>query len=78
MDLITYIPEECLVDYTTGCMQLVSYARVENRSEMISQAQLQFATTLFTCFVLTIASLTFTNDTQVILIKPIQKIVEII
>ena len=35
VDLITYIPQECLTDYTTGCMQLVSYARVESRSESI-------------------------------------------
>lgn len=39
---------------------------------------LQFSTTLFTCFVLTVASLTFNNDAQQIGIKPIMKIVGII
>ncbi len=51
---------------------------MQKRPEKIQEAILQFSTTLFTCVVLTVASLTFANDTQQIVIKPIQKIVEII
>ena len=39
---------------------------------------MQFLTTIFTCIVLTVASLTFKNDTQIIVIKPISQMVEII
>ncbi|CDW71083.1 adenylyl cyclase [Stylonychia lemnae] len=78
MDLISFIPQQCIDFEIKGCDQLVSYARFNKRYEKIQEAILQFSTTLFTCFVLTIASLTFTNDTQQIVIKPIQKIVEII
>ena len=39
---------------------------------------MEFATTIFTCFILTIASLIFANDTEVIVIVPITKMVGII
>ena len=61
-----------------GCENLVSYARFNKREEKVQEAILQFSTTIFTCFVLTIASLVFSNDAQRIVIRPIQKIIEII
>lgn len=39
---------------------------------------LQFTTTIFTCFVLAVAFLVFSRDTEVIVIRPIKKVVEII
>jgi len=44
----------------------------------VEEATLQFGTTIFTCFVLTIASLTFSADVQNIVINPITKMVGII
>mmetsp|Transcript_14387 Transcript_14387/g.13994 ORF Transcript_14387/g.13994 Transcript_14387/m.13994 type:complete len:162 (-) Transcript_14387:1213-1698(-) len=78
MELVTYTPLECEIENVTGCQELVSYARFNKRPEKIAEAILQFSTTIFTCVVLTIASLTFNNDTQQIVIKPIKKIMEII
>src|SRR6185312_3752030 len=78
MLLITYTPVNCTNGQMSGCDDLVSYARFNIRAEMIQEAILQFSTTIFTCFVLTIASLIFNNDTEQIVIKPIKKIMEII
>ena len=39
---------------------------------------MQFATTVFTCIVLSIASLTVSGDIEVIVIHPIKKIMDII
>jgi class 3 adenylate cyclase len=52
--------------------------RFNIQSQMVQQAQLSFATTIFTCIVLTVASLTFSNDTEEIVIVPIQKQIGII
>lgn len=78
MDLITFTPLECLNNQVLGCDQLVAYARFNKRYEKVQEAILQFLTTLFTCCVLTVASLVFSNDAQRIVIRPIQKIIEII
>jgi len=39
---------------------------------------MQFWTTIFTCIVLCAASLTFGRDIELIVVKPIQKIVDVI
>jgi hypothetical protein len=39
---------------------------------------MQFFTTVFTCIVLSIASLTVSGDIEIIVIQPIKKIVDII
>jgi len=39
---------------------------------------MQFYTTVFTCIVLSIASLTVSGDIEIIVIQPIKKIVDII
>lgn len=78
MLLVTYTPIECLDGELTGCDDLVAYARFNIRPQKIAEAELQFATTIFTCFVLTAASLIFSNDAERIVIKPIKKIILII
>lgn len=61
-----------------GCEELVAYARFNIQTEQQDEAILQFATTIFTCFVLTGASLIFSNDAERIVINPIKKIIMII
>lgn len=78
MELVTFTPIECLDNTVKGCDNVVSYARFNKRSEKVSEAILQFATTIFTCFVLTAASLIFSGDAERIVIKPIKKIILII
>jgi hypothetical protein len=56
----------------------MAYARFNKQPETQSEAILQFATTIFTCFVLTGASLIFSNDAERIVINPIKKIITII
>jgi hypothetical protein len=78
MQLITFTPEVCLDDSLPGCELLVSYARLQKRSATQEEAIMQFTTTMFTCFVLTVLFLVFNNDTEVIVIEPIKKVVDII
>ena len=78
MELISYEPSECLNSDKPNCQNLVAYARFNIRKQVEEEAQLQFGTTIFTCVVLTVASLTFSNDTHNIVIKPITKMVGII
>ena len=56
----------------------MAYARFNIHASSQQDAALQFATTIFTCFILTVASLIFSNDTEVIVIVPITKMVGII
>jgi hypothetical protein len=78
MQLITFTPEVCLDNSLQGCELLVSYARLQKRSATQEEAIMQFTTTMFTCFVLTVLFLVFNNDTEVIVIEPIKKVVDII
>ena len=78
MLLVTYTPSECQLNRTLGCDNLVSYARFQQKLELQDEASQQFYTTMFTCLVLTVASLTFANDIEQIVILPIKKIVNII
>lgn len=72
MTLVTFTPDVCTnkdrIDYLPGCEYLVAYARILNVKAKEEEAILQFTTTLFTCFVLTIAFLIFSHDTEVIVI----------
>jgi hypothetical protein len=52
--------------------------RIHFKPEKREEAMMQLFTTLFTCFVLSIASLTVSNDIEVIVIIPVKKIVDII
>jgi len=78
MILISFTPRECLEDPSLSCDQLVSYLRFHNKNEKQEEAKMQFFTTVFTCIVLSIASLTVSGDIEVIVIQPIKKIVDII
>lgn len=78
MELVRFTPVQCIEDPTLNCDKLVSYARFKVKLEAQEQAKLQFFTTIFTCGVLTIASLTFSSDIESIVIIPIKKIVDII
>lgn len=78
MELNTFTPQECISGLIVGCENLVAYARYNKQSETQQEAILQFATTIFTCFVLTGASLIFSNDAERIVIRPIKKIIMII
>ena len=78
MDLVRFTPAQCQTDLSLNCDQLVTYARFKVKLESQEQAMLQFFTTIFTCGVLTIASLKFSSDIEGIVIIPIKKIVDII
>ena len=78
MELITYTPKECREGNGNNCKHLTSYARFQLKYEKQQSASLQFYTTIFTCIVLTVASLTFGNDIELIVVNPIKKIVDII
>jgi hypothetical protein len=60
------------------CEQLSAFMRIQFKLEKQEEAMMQLFTTLFTCFVLCIASLTVSNDIEVIVIIPVKKIVDII
>jgi hypothetical protein len=78
MQLVTYTPQECLEDPRDGCRDLIAYARFNNQANSEGQAIYALLTTLFTCFVLSAASLVFSNDAEKIVINPIKKIIMII
>lgn len=56
----------------------MAYARINNASTVRQTAIYQFITTIFTCIILATAFIVFSNDTEIIVIKPIKKVVEII
>lgn len=78
MELIAFTPVECIKHENLHCDKLVSYARFQRKSQRQDEAQAQFIITLFTCIVLTAASLKFGSDIEEIVIIPIKKIVDII
>ena len=80
MLLVSYRPRECTTDKENypNCEDLVAYARFDISSASIFGAQNQFAKTIFTCLLMTMGSLMFSNDTDRIIILPITKMVGII
>ena len=78
MGLVSYTPDECKTDKALSCDQLISYVRFQNKMEKKEEAAYQFYTTVFTCIVLSFASITVAGDIEVIVILPIKKIVDII
>jgi hypothetical protein len=85
MQLISFTPKECNNKLgkkgdanSPACEDLRSYMRIQNKYEKRDEAKFQFSTTLFTCFVLTIASLNVSGNIEIIVIFPIKKIVDII
>jgi len=78
MSLVTFTPLVCQNSILEGCENLVGYARISQAAEVKLDAIYQFTTTVFTCIILASAFIIFSNDTEVIVIKPIKKVVEII
>ena len=78
MSLVTFTPDVCTNNELIGCEYLVAYARILQIANTQEEASLQFSTTLFTCVVLTVAFMVFSRDTEIIVIIPIKKVVEII
>jgi len=78
MNLVTFQPDVCANKTLAGCENLIAYARIVNQVEVVQTAIFQIATTLFTCFVLAVAFIVFSHDTQVHVIIPIKKVVAII
>lgn len=78
MAMVTFTPSICLDRELKGCEQLVAYARINQAYGKRMEAIFQLCTTIFTCIILAAAFVIFSNDTEKIVIKPIQKIVEII
>lgn len=56
----------------------MAYARINNASTVRQTAIYQFITTIFTCIILATAFIVFSNDTEIIVIKPIKKVIDII
>ena len=78
MTLVTFTPIMCSDGSLVGCEDLVGYARINQAYSARQGSIMQLATTIFTCFILASAFIIFSNDTEIIVIRPIQKIVEII
>lgn len=78
MILVTYTPLECLSGEIENCEDLIAYARYNNQKAVRDEAFLQLQKTLFTCVLMSIGSIMFTNDTDYIIIAPITKMVSII
>lgn len=71
MSLVTFTPEICVDGTLNGCDNLVAYARINQSYGARQQATMQLGTTIFTCFILAIAFIVFSNDTEIIVIRPI-------
>lgn len=69
---------DILLNQNLRCEQLSAFMRILYKQEKKEEAMMQFYTTIFTCVVLCIASLTVSNDIEVIVIIPVKKIVDII
>ena len=75
METIIYGPVQC---FLAGCTEIKAYARYNIKSNSKSQAQMSIIITIFVGFILAAASITFTRDTQSIVIKPVNKMITII
>jgi hypothetical protein len=75
MRIITYGPNNC---EPTGCKKVKAFARFNMQKFTREQAVMSIAITCFVGFILAVASFTFARDTQVIVIRPVNKMVAII
>jgi hypothetical protein len=78
MKLIVYIPEMCIDEDVEGCEVLQAYARFDVKSSTQQEALINIVMTIFVGIILAVASITFTIDTQKIVIGPITKMVLVI
>ncbi|KAF4759000.1 hypothetical protein FOZ63_024455 [Perkinsus olseni] len=80
----SYSPIECSSDADPqmygglGCGKAVAYARFETKSLQQRSNALDMLSTLFVCILLATLSIQFQNDTQKLVIGPIEKMVNII
>jgi len=80
MQLITFTPSFCHSheNKLKGCEFLVSYARIDINSISRKDAIFNFAKTLFTIVFLSGIFIIFNRDTEIVVVKPIKKVVQII
>ncbi|KAF4702634.1 hypothetical protein FOZ62_011910 [Perkinsus olseni] len=84
MSTYSYSPIECSSDADPlmygglGCGKAVAYARFETKSLQQRSNALDMLSTLFVCILLATLSIQFQNDTQKLVIAPIEKMVNII
>merc|ERR1719247_3019128 len=79
--LVTYTPEECLqppLKGTNACQEVAAHARFEFKQDSQADARTQLIRMAVVCFVLLTLSLQFQTDTQILVIAPIEKMVNII
>jgi len=72
---VIYQPARCAV---IGCDEVQAVARFEIKNQIILEAIYRMLTTLLVCILLTSMSIQFQNDTQALVIAPIEKMVNII
>jgi class 3 adenylate cyclase len=80
MELVAYSPWECSdsADIMLPCSEIRIYARFERRREVREEAVKNIIKTLFVCLLLGTMAVQFQNDTQELVIAPIEKMVNII
>ena len=75
MLLVVEIPGKCEDEEVKGCSELQSYARFDIKEKTQEQGLMNILNTVFVGLILALASVTFTIDTQKIVIVPITKMV---
>lgn len=76
MLLVMYSPDDC--SDIEACEELIVYARFDIKSEIQFEAIMNIVITVFVGIILAAGSVTFSIDTQNIVITPITKMVLII
>jgi len=80
MELVVYSPWECNddADVMLPCSEIRIYARFERRQDVHDESVKNIIKTLFVCLLLGTMAVQFQNDTQELVIAPIEKMVNII
>jgi len=77
MMMISYQPFECLAP-STGCAKVTVFARFQMAKRMVIEANFRMIMTFVVCILLGSMSVQFQNDTQSLVIGPMEKMVNII
>jgi hypothetical protein len=75
MELVAYLPEVCSDEDPQGCEELKAYARFNIKDTVKSTALMDIFITIFVGIILAAASVLFAKDVQVVVIKPVTKMV---
>eukprot|EP00358_Blepharisma_japonicum_P000620 CAMPEP_0202953676 /NCGR_PEP_ID=MMETSP1395-20130829/47785_1 /ASSEMBLY_ACC=CAM_ASM_000871 /TAXON_ID=5961 /ORGANISM="Blepharisma japonicum, Strain Stock R1072" /LENGTH=477 /DNA_ID=CAMNT_0049667939 /DNA_START=800 /DNA_END=2234 /DNA_ORIENTATION=+ len=78
LELVIYTPIQCYNRSTPGCEEIQAYARFDTGEHSRSQSQNNIIITFFVGVILAAASITFAQDTQKIVIKPVTKMHNVI